>query len=362
MNSIGIGKPIKIVLSYVASLTLILTIGLGSLGTEALVEYAKPYKPYSVILNPMGDYESPVGDNDERPVRIVFMGDSSLFFPPDVIPNNEDFHLYTPGILSSLLDERKPGDATVIQWSYPAANMFDYYCLICKEKQLQPDLTIIPINWNFFGKSMGQEKPEVAAFAPFFERFSSGYRNPLRLKDISFVDHIDFKAEVLLIYPFGFRVFIKENFHSYLAPKFAEGGDNASNEKQVQRPVIPPAEVPERYPMHLSDSNIHFQFFRSAVDAASRRKQKTLFYLNPVNTSLLEEMMVFDERLFNASRELLAENTRRDYIYFFDIHDMLKRDDFFDDLQHYTEAGRRQIAEALADKVVEVLDEDPSEM
>lgn len=373
-------KPIRIVVWYAISLGVIGILALKGVGRETLAEYAKPYKPYAAIVSPIGDHLKKGGNGAwGYSLRIIFLGDSSLTFPPNVFPDSANFQLYIPGFLASRLAGDERGFVEVSEWSYPAANMFDYYCVMCRAERLSPDLVIIPINWSFFGtifeeqlSTMGSKfvnenapkrvdqfmrnKNRVVGFAPLSEDFSAGYENPLQLIDISTFEHLRYKAELCTIYPIGFKAFVKRQFGGRIGYEGPWSQGHTAEEENLLDRRISKLDMPGRYPMLVSYSNRHFQLFRSVVDAASRRGINTLFYLSPVNVQMLSEGNAFDGSLFVSSLLLIKHSMEREHIYFLDLHDILGSEDFYDDFGHYTESGKRKIAEALARQVMEIFD------
>jgi hypothetical protein len=160
------------------------------------------------------------------------------------------------------------------------------------------------------------------------------------------------------VYPLGLKVYAREQLSASLHVNLAKLEEAPQDITTPFDPFEKRKKLSYYYPMSISDTNVHFLLFRSVVDAASRRKLKTLIYFNPVNVDLLAESGILDRSRFEGTRKSFAENAKREYIYFLDLCELLPREDFADDCQHYTEIGKHKIAEALVTKAVGIFEKD----
>ncbi len=107
--------------------------------------------------------------------------------------------------------------------------------------------------------------------------------------------------------------------------------------------------------MEVAASNPTFISLCGFADAASRRGTKVLFFIWPLDYEFLAEFGVFDDAALERSKELIMKATDKEDIYFVDLSGLLEHQYFFDKHGHCLVSGRRKIADALAPKVMQIL-------
>lgn len=300
-------------------------------------EHAEHIKPYSGLV---GSGTSLRPARDKNRMRILFLGDSSLFAPL----HTKDDPRPTPGLLEEILSRDKDlgMQIEVTAWSFLGAHMFHYYCMLDRAAKASPDLIIIPIDWVFLKKDSNRF-PEMSGMVPLFMRNPAGV-NPLRLKGISPFRHMWYEFSIYFVYPIGLRAWAQDSPEE--APlerelqKIRDGGKNFLN---------------EHYPMDISDTDENCLILKEIVDFCMSKNLNVLFYISPINCEYLQSIGHFDGGKFEASKKVLMRITKGKGIYCVDLSELLSDDDFWDMRMHYFSPGRKKVAESLAPKVLEIL-------
>ncbi|UCD57551.1 MAG: hypothetical protein JSV16_00120, partial [Candidatus Hydrogenedentota bacterium] len=245
-------------------------------------------KPYSDLLGKIS-YEALL--NDTGAAKVICLGDSNYFYPPD--KKVTDFHadLHLPGLIRAAAKRREPQREMIFsEWSYGGANMFDYYCLFHLALRHSPDLIVIPINWRLLAARVKSAHPELSAFVPLQDELPPDYVDPLSLRGISILEQLEYKMYHLYsLYPLGIKNWILENlesfFNRHINIKASSGlaqSDNSTmvrrngfavgEEKQHERErrfTVDQQSLEERFQMELTPSNEVFLCFRALTHVAS---------------------------------------------------------------------------------------------
>jgi len=380
--------PIKIGAYYVVLLVIATTITIWSIGEDVILGSASKSKPFAFLLGdrdfPWKSFNKPLSDDTDSKLSVYF-GDSTSFMPPDAWNANQaNFDIHMPGLISGAVRKREEHpEVTFLEWAFQGASMFEYYCMFFKVKKYSPDLIIIPINWVFFGH-IPHENGELSAFVPLWvDDLSADHENPVRLRGISVVKQLSHKISLYSLYPTGIKIWVSENLRSLPVVRALEGApiEFAGNEsraitasevseandgsketeespQQQMRAGFTPGNRRARRligSMKIPTSDTTYRSFCALAHLASKRKVKVLFFIWPLNKEDLKAVGRFDESEFRHSRKLFIEATEGEYTCFMDLSGLLEHRDFADFNSHCTVKGRRKIAEALAPKVLEIL-------
>lgn len=347
--------PVKIGISYAAMLV---AATLLCCQFETLAEYASRSKPYSILFT---EYIRKGLDNKSSK-RVIFFGDSSLFYPPYRQADKGDFLVHTPALLESALSKQALDmNVRVSEWAFASASMYHYYCMFYKAAEYSPDLLIIPINWNSFGRIWMRlardDYPELCAIVPL-DNGLRGSENPVRLKRISLTRQLQYKLEIFSLYPIGLRGWAREKLNAGSA-RNAATSDAEEQEFTERKRLNDQKFYQDAYPWDITENDENCQFIRAIVELASRRGVKILFYISPLNEEYLESVGYLDRKAFEASKQNIIEATKGRGIHCMDLSGFLKDEDFRDSLEHYFIDARKRLAETLAPKVLEILNEHP---
>lgn len=362
------GKIVKLAVCYLACLALTAFLCIWFLGSETLLRYASKSKPYSILLS-AHSLQTPADSANAR--TIICFGDSTSFLPPDLSLDTGNFSIHIPGLIyESVNPEGTQQDLQISEWAFCGATMFEYYCLFYNVCNLSPDLIVVPINWRSFGtlwtNNPGWFCPELSAFVPLREKLFSDYKNPVTVRGISTVKQIEYKIYLRSsLYLTGLKAWALEklgpffkntldsNFGSNpwmttesaaLAPKEGEKSPEALKET-----------LRKDYPMEIEASNPTFVSLCALADAASDRGIKVLFFIWPLDQQYLADVGVLDKAALERSIKVIAKATDKKGIYLLDLSGLLEHKYFFDADAHCRVQGRRKIAEALAPKVMQIL-------
>jgi len=331
---------------------------------EMFAEYASESRPYSILFSRYINR----GLDESDSTKVIYFGDSTLFYPPDEKVSEEGGYCHTPALLQEVLHSQTPGKKmTVSEWAFPMATMYHYYCMIYRAVEFSPDLVIIPINWNSFRHiweiAGNTGFPELCALVPLSEVLVSDMENSVRLKGISPVRHLRYKVEILKLYPEGLRGWMKSKLISAPEKESPQKPVNANMEEEKSPPRLRKSEeqfLQIAYPLDISRSDEMCRLTRAVAILGSRKDTKILFYISPLNTEYLGEIGYLDREKLEASKQIIVEATKEQGTYCVDLSDLLSDEDFYDPMLHYSVHGRTKLAEALAPKVLEILQEHPA--
>ena len=112
----------------------------------------------------------------------------------------------------------------------------------------------------------------------------------------------------------------------------------------------------ELYVSDIADSNCNFRTLATLAHTASKHRVRILFYIWPLDDELLINAGYLDKDRFAQSKQMIAEAVNKESIYFADLSDILDSNYFSDIGMHCTVEGRRNIAEALTPRIVQILE------
>lgn len=361
-------SPIRILLYGCGSVIIIVLIGTGLVRRETILTYASEAKPYSAIFNAYPDWDV---DTHSNLIRIICFGDSNSFYPPHKYPFPDDADKYIGGLIEERLrDQVGPYELLLSEWAFLGSNMFDFYCFFFRALECSPDLIIVPINWRSFGyhwiDAPGHFHPELSAFVPLREVLASGPENPIRVRGISPIKHLEYKIYFLSLYPIGLKIWASENLRFLrdsltTGPGRYEGKGEVDSRRNVSLnrgrsfPSKLNAEEMKNYlPMEVTDSNPVLRSLAALSEAASRKGTRALFYIWPLDYEYYMETGIFDISRFELSKAHICHLLNKQSIYLLDLSYLLEHEYFVDMHGHCEIKGRQRIAEALADEIIAI--------
>lgn len=385
-------KPVRMGICYPASLALVTLACFWLIGTRDILVSAMTSRPYAVLFDDyhfsglLREYREKNLVEDSQVKRVLFLGDSAAFFPPDTIfPRDINSAIHLSGLLLDSISSREQGiNLKMSDWSYIGATLFDRYCLYYQARKYQPDLIIVSIHWISFG-SPWQDNPdffrlELSALVPLRSELPKDYKDPLYSAGITIMKQIEHKLSIYSLYPIGARNWIRGSLWDILGGEIrstASAEDPPEGEPAIPdaSPGIPqsgnstgprkkstmsPEGYSKNYPMKIEPSHPALANIRALSYVASKHKTKVLFYLWPVDLDHFKEIGIHDPAEFEKSRLRIRDAARGEGIFFVDLSTLLGHEYVFDWQGHFTVEGRRKIAEALAPKVLEILGENDS--
>ena len=381
-------KPVKIGIYYPLSLALAALACFWLIGARDILTSAMTSRPYAVLFKDyyfsglLREHHEKNLIEDAQLKRVLLMGDSAVFYPPDTIfPKDANSAIHLSGLLlDSITSRDREINLKMSDWSYIGATLFDRYCFYYQARKYRPDLIIISIHWRCFGAPWQNNpeffRPELSALVPLRSELPKDYRNPLYSAGITTMKQVAHKLSIYSLYPVGARNWIREESRNILggglgpdtskAPLEAEGAmpeafprasQIAASAKRQTGPGLSPAGYSEHYPMKIEYSHPALANIRAISHVASKHKTKVLFYLWPIDIEYFKEIGIFDQAEFERSRTLIKNAAQGENIFFVDLSTLLGREYVFDWQGHFTLEGRRKIAEALTPKVIEILEE-----
>ncbi len=380
---------IRIGLHYFILLLLTCMLCITLMGTETILGYAGKSKPYSLLMVKLFDLGLLSEPNS---LKVVCLGDSNYFSPPDVMAGDGNAKSHLPEMIRNAIGRgAMPQELEFSEWAFLAAHMYDYYCLYHLATDYSPDLIIVPINWRMFAEETCNY--QLSALVPLRPGLPAGYDDPIRSRGISMMKQLEYKFLLLLsLYPIGIKNWVVDSLNLYsesttrheTAQRTVKDGEittpspfrtiktlqmttakeSASRDKQEEPPITRPASGllprPPSFPMEIDGSNRTFRDLRAFAQTVSHGKTRVLFFIWPVNQDRLKELGVFDERAFELSKRRIEDATKKENCYFLDLSELMGQEYFFDALGHCTIAGRRKVARSLAPEVLKILKESTS--
>lgn len=387
--------PVQIACCYILWLALPVLVCFWLVGAQTFAERAVESRPYAILFSPairetLSSFpKSTNGDTEKR--SVILLGDSNNIWPDGSAWKSGPAENDLGALLCEVLS-RESGlpKVTISEWAYPAASMFDHYCMFYMAMKFSPDIIIVPINWRGFGTQWLRLKgntqlpqirlnPELSAFVPINEALGPGYESPLRSRGISRVRQLEYRLDILSLYPAGVRAWALGYLKSFgalsrlLMSSELNGESNPNSrpslgigdakETAADKPEsIKNGKLPEgkkgsirvsdkMFPMEITRTNPTFVCFRALAHAASKRNAKILFYIWPLDPLCLDTKAP----AFQASKELLIQVAQEENAYCVDLSDLLTHEYFFDILGHCEVNGRRKVAEALVPDVARIL-------
>ncbi len=325
---------------------------------ELFAKFAGDIKPYSILFTGYATKELQRG----FPIKVIFFGDSSLFYPPDRRADSDAAHTHTPLLLQESLSSRHPYVRIgVAEWAFASANMFHYYCMFYKAMDFSPDLVIIPINWNSLSpvwKALAKDEfMELSALVPALSLLDS--ENPLRPYGISHKKQLRYEIQIFSLYPMGFKEWAINGTNVAIARasrRVSEAADDGSLDF-VPRRDHDHGFLRAAYPMNITEEHEIFRYIRAIIQVGRKHQVRILFYINPINQTLLEELDIMDHRSFERSKDGILKAIQEQGGCWTDLSDVLSEPYFVDEMEHYSLEGRKIIAERLSTKVIAMLEE-----
>lgn len=330
-----------------------------AIGRETLLAHAAKVKPYAVAFQRASDQPDAGGGSESAPGRpVVFLGDSSVAQPPWAVEGSPPI----PALLQDAIREVSPryGQIQVIDWSYPGARPFHYYCLLFLAEKRGFSLLIIPINWRGLGPGSSEWRrmcafPELSALVPARERrFPSG-RAVMAAEDISPLRQRFYLLHRPLLFLAGLK--------PYVSSRFTSDVEDVPQRRTLQM-LSPDDHIIERYsddrlfrqyPEEIPEGAQALRTLDSIVETASRRRLTVLFYIAPIHLDEMRRRPAFDAAAFAASVDRITAAATSETTVCLNLTDLLRERDFIDNIEHYAPAGNRAVAAALAPKVQELL-------
>lgn len=357
--------PFKIVIHFVVSLVIGMTVCIWMVGEQTLLKYASAGRP-SLVVYSGSDFVEP--DAGRKSTGIICFGDSNFLYPPDVMRNEENVDAYMgETIRQAVMKETGRNDVKTLDWSFAGADMFHYYCMFFKARKRTPDLIIIPLNWRTLGSewltTTTDYHRELSGLAPFRGRLTPGSADPFRLKGITLSEQLQHKSFYWLFYPSGFKSWVldiarplskvdnkRENIlqEPGMDKTAAREGKRGNFKQQLER-------LKENYPMNITSSNPQLVGLSALTAIASEYGAKVLVFIWPVDRKHLAKARIFDEAPFAESKQLILQKTEKENIFFMDLSDLLDHQFFYDGMGHCTLEGRQKIAGVLAPEIARIL-------
>jgi hypothetical protein len=375
-HSISKSTPITIGIYYLAWMATGALLCIRLAGMQTILTYAVESKPYAVLFTEYCNQD--LSDTDAS-AKVVCFGDSTSFLPPDYTAFTGDYEVHMHGLIRAALNPRATWPAPKFsEWAFPAASMYDYYCMYYKALESSPDLIVVPINWICFGSHFIDDPrwfhPELSALTPVRGELSPQV-DPIRTRGISVSKQLEYRIYLHLICAIGIKNFVLKNVRSLLDVHSQNAILSKQLAKQKKTAARLPAETTENkrtesqspdmdkqepnsyFPMRIESSNPTFQSLCALADVASKRKTKLLLYVWPMDQEFLAHIGIMDKSEFERSKQLIIKATQKENVYFMDLSNLLRHGYFSDPFGHCTVEGRRRIAAALAPKVAEILKE-----
>jgi hypothetical protein len=383
-------SPIVIGIKYSFFLVLAMLLCTWIVGTETILMSAMASKPYSVLLkdshlfNLITEYYESSDPQDMRDSeKVICLGDSNSFYPPDhIVPRNTNRGVHLAGLLHEAF-ENSPREVPQVRfsdWSYVGATMFDYYCLFHEAEKFSPDLVLVPITWFTFGSAWLDHhdyyRLELSALVPLRSELPEDYEDPIRSEGISAIKQLEYKVDLYSLFPVGIKFWIRDGLRTFFYPQAkyeifspvenpnqpsAGNGAEEQNgsDKQSAKGDFPPLwrAAHTYFPMRVEPSNPALRDMRALAHVASSRGTKLLFFVWPVNVEYIEKVGALEKAEMRRSRQFIKDWVERENVYFVDFSGTLGHEYFYDMQGHLTVEGRKRIAEALFPKVLEILEE-----
>lgn len=380
---------IKMGSCYILFITVATALCFRIAGVHDIASYASKSKPYSVLFGQNlwqgwgGFSHSRQAAGTQKQASLLFFGDSNMFYPF----SDEDKEM-APLLEKALSQRMRPLGPRVSSWQFMGAWMFHYYCMSCWALKTPPDLIIIPINWRSFSRKWTNNKkyfhPELSGLVPLFQRFPSSQMNPIRSRNISMIKQVEYKFSLYSVYFIGIRSWARSNIKTFFRKLLsdedvealekndielpgqeeidAEFGGEATQEgspKGLTRRYFKPSELRLYFSMKITDSNPTIRALSALAYVASKHHDgKVLFFIWPLDADFLAENGAWDEKAYKDSLKVIMNAADSENIEVLDLSSLLDHEHFFDDTGHCRVNGREKIAEALAPKIVEILERD----
>lgn len=342
---------IRLAASYVGWLAVGLALCLRFVGLEAIYEYAGQVRPYSIL------FKSDYMPHTDGSATVIVFGDSTSFSPPDKTADSGTKALHLPGMIQEYTSRHEESShIEAYEWAFPAASMFQYYCMFFKATSYSPDLVIIPINWASFSPTWSDnpdfEHFEMSAFVPVRIGTKGVCPNPLRIQGIGLVKHLQHKISILALFPKGIKGWVLGKLkleRSNAGEQSASVTFIGRNIRAIASPAV--EDLDERYLMRIKSTNPTFQFISSLACIVDQGEIEVLFYIFPLDHEYLEEIGIMDRAALSASKAMIMEAAETRNSRCADFSQLLGHEYFNDSGGHLTLAGRAKLAAEIGSLV-----------
>ncbi len=372
-------KTAKIVVCYSVFLALAVFTCFRLGGAQTFIEYASWNRPYAVVLHPYRHEGVSSGSASVQGTKehvIFFFGDSNSFYPPDWSTNTGNTGIHMAALLQDAM-RAKDVPTEVTDCAFLGASMFDYYCMYYWAIRESPELIVVPINWRALGDTAVKSwyVPQLSAFVPLADELPKEYENPLKFRNISKVEQLQYKADILSLYPAGIRQWALTNLKNLSHRRLHTAQQNkpettraiktdtsqptgAAETQQKFRDLPKPTDREkwtELFPMKITSANPTFRTLCALAHIASKHDVKILFFIWPLDTESLEAAGALDRSALDLSRSLIIQSVEKEGSSCADLSDLVPHSYFYDANCHFTVEGRRIVADALAPHVISLL-------
>ncbi len=276
-----------------------------------------------------------------RPVSdrpgVVFMGDSTIY-GASAYPNH----------IAKVL--RDTADVRAIR--YPGFDFYHHYFSLGEVLELEPAVIVLVAHLRMFGRAGVFGMTDLVSMVPTAELPRAALL-PLHERGITLPELI---ASRSLRYPWGERA-LELHIGLRAALQAAQGWRwlvPAEPQLDVDDPALRYAAF-RRYDTPLYEQHPVVRMMAATIELARRRGAAVVVVVSPIPVARLASEGFYDPARFTARLEVLQRVTEARGGEFVDLHQLLPRDHFSDELGHTRRAGTLRIAEALAPRVIAAL-------
>jgi hypothetical protein len=338
----------KMFLWYALFLVIPAALLLLLLGKEAVLNESARIKPYAVVFR---DSDKTLSARRQSDRLVIFFGDSSVAQAPWAAKDSP----HIPALLEAELAAAYPelGRISVVEWAFDGARLFHYFCLLFKAARYRPDLVVIPINWRNLGPDAWEHQEkyafrELSAVIPLSQRSLPVAREFLSAEGISPAAQMLYSARRPLLYLSGLRALGRSLL----------GFRTKRDELAGLLSALPPIDqlmaqysdvrLFEQYPLEVGEDDGQLQALRTLAASCPAEGMKVLFYITPIHLEEMRRREPFDGAAFSRSLQTVADAARTRCSVCIDLSGLLGESGFIDCFEHYTPAGNRAVARALA--------------
>jgi hypothetical protein len=352
-------RLLQTVFWFTFSLSVILFIAVSVIGEPAVFKHSAEIKPYAHVFAT----GSVLRDADPTSDTLIFfLGDSSVAQPPWATEGGPGI----PKLLEEELRLSRPGlgNLSVLEWSFAGGRPFHYYCLLFEAAKYRPALLVVPINWRTLGP-VSREWNKKFAFHELSASVPLSERRAHREIDIMHAENISRRKQIFslpvrpLLYVYGLKIWARDKLRMDKGDS-SEPFSELSPEMEGLITRFSDGQLFEQYANVIEEDNAQVAVLRELADASTRRGIRLLFYITPIHLHEMRQRSCFNPARFQQSADTIVRSLSSEYSQCLNLSALLEEEDFIDNFEHYTAAGNRKIALALAAAIPESIEAPPA--
>ena len=223
----------------------------------------------------------------------------------------------------------------------PAYDFYHYYFLIHRVMETKTDLIIVPLNLRMFGSNTIEARNDLASYLPLSELPTAAtlslYERGITLPGLFMLQLLNVPA---IERGFFFFSGLRKRFYDadFWEPVMGKIPTRLSD---MERYGL------GRYDVEVWEGGPMLDVMGATVAAAVRGGAQILVFVSPIPWQELAKRNLYERSRYERRLEIARRTIEKNGGHFWDLHRLLRKDDFRDIFGHYESSGNEKVTVAL---------------